>query len=243
LIRALNHTVDEEEANVVISTAHKAKGREWRSVKLLEDFVRPDSPQKFDPSEMRLLYVACYACKGGTRRGGGGPLIHQCEGRGRQMSLTMNEPTSNLEAVAFHEAGHAVIALALGIPVGRVSIERNGSHLGVTELYHSDYRHRWKARGRIRPEHYAIDARAMVLMAGAIAEQHFLFDECGGDGSDIAEVEQLIPNDPEGRRKARLDQATWMLVARHADRIKLLASALREHRTLAPGVADLLVGF
>jgi superfamily I DNA/RNA helicase len=43
---------------VVISTAHKAKGREWRSVKLLEDFVRPDSPQKFDPSEVRLLYVA-----------------------------------------------------------------------------------------------------------------------------------------------------------------------------------------
>jgi hypothetical protein len=122
-----------------------------------------------------------------------------------------------------------------------VSIERNGSHLGVTELYHSDCRHRWKARGRIRPEHYAIDARAMVLMAGAIAEQHFLFDECGGDGWDIAEVEQLIPNDPEGRRKARLDQATWMLVARQADRIKLLASALREHRTLAP--ADLLVGF
>jgi hypothetical protein len=26
--------------------------------KVLEDFVRPDSPQKFDPSEMRLLYVA-----------------------------------------------------------------------------------------------------------------------------------------------------------------------------------------
>jgi hypothetical protein len=157
----------------------------------------------------------------------------------------MDEPLSDLEAIAFHEAGHAVIALALGVPVGKVSIERTSSHLGVTELCLDpvECRHRWKVWGRIRPDHYAIDARVMVLMAGAIAEQHFLFDECGGDGADIAEVERLIPHDPEGHRKGRLDQATWMLVARHEDRIKLLASALREHRTLAPGVADLLVGF
>jgi superfamily I DNA/RNA helicase len=55
LIRALNHTVDEEDANVVISTAHKAKGREWRSVKLLEDFVRPDSLRSSTPPR-----CACY---------------------------------------------------------------------------------------------------------------------------------------------------------------------------------------
>jgi hypothetical protein len=32
------------------------------------------------------------------------------------------------EATAVHEAGHTVIALALGIPVGKVSIERGSSY-------------------------------------------------------------------------------------------------------------------
>jgi hypothetical protein len=157
----------------------------------------------------------------------------------------MDEFLSDLEAIAFHEAGHAVIALALGIPVGKVSIERNGSRLGLTEVWldPSGCHHLWKARGRVRPPHYAIDARVMVLTAGAITEQHLLFEERGGDGSDMAQVDRLIPHDPGDRRKSRLAAATWMLVARHADRIVLLASALREHRTLAPGVADLLVGF
>jgi hypothetical protein len=118
-----------------------------------------------------------------------------------------------------------------------VSIERNGSRLGLTEVWlgHSGCHHLWKARGRVRPPHYAIDARVMVLMAGAITEQHLLFEERGGDGSDMAQVDRLIPHDPGDRRKSRLAAATWMLVARHADRIVLLASALREHRTLAPG--------
>jgi hypothetical protein len=110
----------------------------------------------------------------------------------------MDEFLSALEAIAFHEAGHAVIALALGIPVGKVSIERNGSRLGLTEVWldHSGCHHLWKARGRVRPPHYAIDARVMVLMAGAITEQHLLFEERGGDGSDMAQVDRLIPHFP-----------------------------------------------
>jgi superfamily I DNA/RNA helicase len=46
----------------VISTAHKAKGREWRSLRLLDDFVRQDSVEP-DPAEMRLLYVAITRAK------------------------------------------------------------------------------------------------------------------------------------------------------------------------------------
>ncbi len=51
---ALEHVTAEARAEVIVSTAHKAKGREWPSVRLAGDF--PD-PSKSD-DELRLLYVA-----------------------------------------------------------------------------------------------------------------------------------------------------------------------------------------
>jgi superfamily I DNA/RNA helicase len=56
----------EDEADVVVSTAHKAKGREWDTVKLADDFSRTDDegePQVMSKAEWRLLYVACTRAK------------------------------------------------------------------------------------------------------------------------------------------------------------------------------------
>jgi superfamily I DNA/RNA helicase len=62
---ALNRTVDEEQSDVTISTAHKAKGREWKTVRLMDDFLRSQPKRSQakttngdDPAELRLLYVA-----------------------------------------------------------------------------------------------------------------------------------------------------------------------------------------
>lgn len=75
LIEAIDHLVEETPAGhrpmalttagpeVVVSTAHKAKGREWPTVKISDDFHPPktredgvqDDP---DPAELRLAYVA-----------------------------------------------------------------------------------------------------------------------------------------------------------------------------------------
>lgn len=69
LIRNLKQTSDDEaEADVVVSTAHKAKGREWDTVELTDDFLpsRPDpvtEQPKVDPSELRLFYVALTRAK------------------------------------------------------------------------------------------------------------------------------------------------------------------------------------
>lgn len=67
LLWALNRTVDEERADLVISTAHKSKGREWKSVRLMDDFLRSSPGEKKDkepdPSELRLLYVALTRAK------------------------------------------------------------------------------------------------------------------------------------------------------------------------------------
>jgi superfamily I DNA/RNA helicase len=55
--------------DVVISTAHKAKGREWATVRLMDDFMKSQPERKkvqgkhgatngHDPAELRLFYVA-----------------------------------------------------------------------------------------------------------------------------------------------------------------------------------------
>lgn len=67
LMWALSRTVDEEKADLVISTGHKSKGREWKSVRLMDDFLRSSPGDKkgkgLDPAEMRLLYVALTRAK------------------------------------------------------------------------------------------------------------------------------------------------------------------------------------
>ncbi|SED04354.1 UvrD-helicase domain-containing protein [Bradyrhizobium erythrophlei] len=66
LMWALNRTVDEERSDLTISTAHKAKGREWSTVRLTDDFLRsrPGKPANGpDPAEVRLFYVALTRAK------------------------------------------------------------------------------------------------------------------------------------------------------------------------------------
>jgi len=68
LMWALNRVVSEERCDIVISTAHKAKGREWKRVRLMDDFMgmEPKAGQSppvrerisLDPAETRLFYVA-----------------------------------------------------------------------------------------------------------------------------------------------------------------------------------------
>lgn len=61
LLLAVERAVPEQAAKLLISTAHKAKGREWKRVKLAGDFpppVVPDSGGQLSEGELRLQYVA-----------------------------------------------------------------------------------------------------------------------------------------------------------------------------------------
>ncbi|WP_329394071.1 AAA family ATPase [Streptomyces lydicus] len=69
LLPALDRLVPEEAAEVTVSTAHRAKGREWASVRIADDFTAPDDlderdedgapvPGPIDLDEARLAYVA-----------------------------------------------------------------------------------------------------------------------------------------------------------------------------------------
>jgi len=57
IIQALDRMIPEAGADVVVSTAHKAKGREWDSVQIAGDFPGSADEIPADP-ELRLLYVA-----------------------------------------------------------------------------------------------------------------------------------------------------------------------------------------
>jgi len=54
VLETVANSTPEHEADVVVSTAHKSKGREWPSVRIASDFpieIREDA-------ERRLMYVA-----------------------------------------------------------------------------------------------------------------------------------------------------------------------------------------
>jgi UvrD-like helicase C-terminal domain/AAA domain len=53
IVDALDNMILEQAADLVVSTAHKAKGREWDAVQLAADF-----PPELEGEELRLLYVA-----------------------------------------------------------------------------------------------------------------------------------------------------------------------------------------
>ncbi|MBF8187359.1 ATP-dependent helicase [Nonomuraea sp. K274] len=59
IIRIVDQLVDESNADVVISTAHRAKGREWDTVRLAADWSEPyDAEGRLDRAEAMLTYVA-----------------------------------------------------------------------------------------------------------------------------------------------------------------------------------------
>ena len=69
-----NKAVDEKYADVVISTAHKSKGREWKSVRIGNDFREPvnedGTPSEPVKSECMLAYVSVTRAMQQLDRGG-----------------------------------------------------------------------------------------------------------------------------------------------------------------------------
>jgi ATP-dependent Zn protease len=67
------------------------------------------------------------------------------------------------EATAYHEAGHAVVALALGRPVHRVSILADRERLGTCEF----------GKPVFRPSEDWLEREALIALGGLAAEARF----------------------------------------------------------------------
>jgi hypothetical protein len=94
LLAAVDQLTHEKHAEVTVSTAHKAKGREWAKVKIAADFTAPeDSDQKddsghpvpgpIDDAEARLAYVAVTRTRHRLDLGGLSWIHHHPDGNKR----------------------------------------------------------------------------------------------------------------------------------------------------------------
>ncbi len=128
-------------------------------------------------------------------------------------------------ATAYHEAGHAVVAISLGRAVEKVSIVGNSLRLGVVNL--------GKGRKGRREDFFEDDA--LILLAGLVAEARYSGQEnWEGARTDLRIVRRLIS-----------DRVTSEKAAERMER-KLLEKT--DHQLSQPGhweaveaVANLLV--
>ncbi len=74
--------------------------------------------------------------------------------------MSANEQSDQSIRTAYHEAGHAVIAIMVGRTVNKVSIVPGGKRLGVCKMN----------KGRTKASQDALEADLLILLAGMAAE-------------------------------------------------------------------------
>ena len=103
----------------------------------------------------------------------------------------------NLEATAYHEAGHAVMALALGRSIQRVSILPGREWLGRCEFQ----------KGRARPNEDWLEREIFISLAGLAAEaRHTGQYVWVGAAQDLRNVRRLTTQRAGERQADRLQR-------------------------------------
>ena len=103
----------------------------------------------------------------------------------------------NPEATAYHEAGHAVIALVLGRSVQRVSVLPNLDTLGRCEFQ----------KGRTRPSEDWLEREILISLAGLAAEaRHTGQYAWDGAARDLQTVKRLATQRAGERHVERLQK-------------------------------------
>ena len=118
-------------------------------------------------------------------------------------------------ATAYHEAGHAVMALVLGRSIEKVTIsparlQTGGSRLGACKVQ----------KGRFKASQDALEDDVLILLAGMVAESHFTGRYCEeGAAQDLRAVRQLLV------KRAKSDRGTERLMRRLLDRTEHVLGA------------------
>jgi ATP-dependent Zn protease len=100
-------------------------------------------------------------------------------------------------ATAYHESGHAVVALILGRPVQRVSILPDSQRLGVCEF----------GKGVVRPSEDWLEREILISLGGIAAEARFTGNyHWDGAARDQQYVQRLAVQRAGERRAGRLQR-------------------------------------
>jgi ATP-dependent Zn protease len=101
------------------------------------------------------------------------------------------------EATAYHEAGHAVVALALGRPIHRVSVLPDGQFLGLCQF----------GKGVFRPSEDWLE-REILIALGGVAAEAIHTDNYAWDGAarDLLYVRGLAAQRAGERQAERLER-------------------------------------
>src|SRR5689334_3145022 len=127
------------------------------------------------------------------------PLAWKC----RETRAMMTNPIPQDVATAWHEAGHAAMALSLGRPVKQVSVAPNQLRLGQCKLN----------KGTVRSKDWVED-ELLILLAGMAAEaRHTGHYDLVAATQDLREVRSLArqragsPRQVERLERRMLDKA------------------------------------
>ncbi len=142
----------------------------------------------------------------------------------------MMEDSEVLEArraTAYHEAGHAVVAMCVGRSLEKVTITPGQTQVGMSTLGHCKVQ-----KGRGRPSKDALEDEVLILFAGMAAEAKHTGEYCrAGASQDLRLIRKLISSRNTGERQIerlerRLldktenlleDENVWLAVERVAD--------------------------
>lgn len=94
------------------------------------------------------------------------------------------QPTvdAQLLATAYHEAGHAIVALSFGRAIEKCTIVRNSIRLGAVQL--------GKGRGTRQQDYFEVEA--MILLGGLVSEAKFVGQyNWGGAQQDLRSLRRL----------------------------------------------------
>lgn len=138
--------------------------------------------------------------------------------------------SSDVIATAYHEAGHAVIALALGREVQRVSILPGRGWLGRCEF----------KKGRVRPSEDWLEREILISLAGAAAEaRHTGAYAWEGAIADLRAVRRLAVQRASERQAEKLESRLMAKVehllnqAGHWRAVELIAAELLRCETIS----------
>lgn len=141
------------------------------------------------------------------------------------------ESTAEDIATAYHEAGHAVVALALGRAVEKLSIVRNSLRLGAVNF---------GSRRTGRRQDY-FETEAMILLAGVVSESRVTGTlNWSGASQDLHQLERMISSRVDKEKAAErlqrrlLDKTEHLLSQSQIwAAVEKIAQNLLQHRSLS----------